>query len=278
MGMEQLSLEVSTGEITGGLGLFLLFLSIVFACGAQYTVLRLMNRSTLKQCHEVGGYYFSVVATLYAVLIGLVVFDAQSRFEDSKNNVETEAAAGMMVYILSKSVPGPVGESSRRHFEQYVNRVLDYEWTSMSRGSMDAGARIALEEFSEGLTKFVPASSKDEITLDKIYDNLSLVWQMRRQRLDDMTYKISNLEWTCILLGGATTIFFGFFFALENVALQMVMSSILTLIISLNVYLVYQYGNPYSGEIHIAKTSFLVLQDYMNQGKSVPQDHVNHGK
>jgi hypothetical protein len=43
----------------------------------------------------------------------------------------------------------------------------------------------------------------------------------------------------------------------------MVMTAILTLIIALNIYLVYQYGNPYAGEIKINKTSFQHLRDYV---------------
>ncbi|MEN9681087.1 MAG: hypothetical protein RLZZ627_980 [Pseudomonadota bacterium] len=255
--------QIGSEQILDGGGLAVLAASILIACSIQVLFLRVLDRKTLKHCHEVGGYYFSVVATLYAVLIGLVVFDAQTRFEGSKNNVESEAAAGMMTYILAKSLPEPAGTPIRQHFKNYVSRVMDYEWDTMKLGKMDEGARDELIAFSEALSRYNPITPKEQILYDKLYDNLASVWDMRRQRLDDATYRTTRLGWSCILIGGAATIFFGFFFAMDNLPLQMVMTAILTLIISLNIYLVYQYGNPYAGEIKINKTSFQHLQEYV---------------
>lgn len=261
--LDEFLVRVGSEQIMDGAGLAVLAASILIACSTQVLFLRILDRKTLKHCHEVGGYYFSVVATLYAVLIGLVVFDAQTRFEGSKNNVESEAAAGMMTYILAKSLPEPSGSQIRQHFKKYVNRVMDFEWETMTHGQMDEGARDELIAFSEALARYTPVSPKDQILYDKLYDNLASVWNMRRQRLDDATYKTTRLGWSCILIGGAATIFFGFFFAMDNLPLQMVMTAILTLIIALNIYLVYQYGNPYAGEIKINKTSFQHLREYV---------------
>jgi len=169
----------------------------------------------------------------------------------------------MMTYILAKSLPEPSGSQIRQHFKNYVNRVMDHEWVTMTHGQMDEGARDELIAFSEALARYTPVTPKEQILYDKIYDNLASVWNMRRQRLDDATYKTTRLGWSCILIGGAATIFFGFFFAMDNLPLQMVMTAILTLIISLNIYLVYQYGNPYSGVIKINKTSFQHLREYV---------------
>lgn len=263
MKLDDLLVKVGSEEIMDGTGVAVLAASILIACAMQIVFLRVLDRKTLKHCHEVGGYYFSVVATLYAVLIGLVVFDAQTRFEGSKNNVESEAASGMMTYILAKSLPEPAGSQIRQHFKRYVNRVLDHEWETMTQGRMDEVARDELIAFSEALAQYTPITPKEQILYDKLYDNLASVWNMRRQRLDDATYRTTRLGWSCILIGGAATIFFGFFFAMDNLPLQMVMTGILTLIISLNIYLVYQYGNPYAGEIKINKTSFQHLREYV---------------
>ena len=54
---------------------------------------KLIGPERLTACHEVGGYYFSVVGTFYAVLVGLIIFDAQARFDDAKTDVESESSA-----------------------------------------------------------------------------------------------------------------------------------------------------------------------------------------
>lgn len=45
------------------------------------------------------------------------------------------------------------------------------------------------------------------------------------------------------------------------------MTSILTLIITVNIYIVSQYANPYSGEVKIQNTSFAYLREYVMQDR-----------
>ena len=63
--------------------------AIILSCLGQIAFRKLIGPERLKECHEVGGYYFSVVGTFYAVLVGLIIFDAQARFDDAKMDVES---------------------------------------------------------------------------------------------------------------------------------------------------------------------------------------------
>ena len=49
---------------------------IILSCLGQIAFRKLLGSQRLSSCHEVGGYYFSVVGTFYAVLVGLIIFDA----------------------------------------------------------------------------------------------------------------------------------------------------------------------------------------------------------
>lgn len=267
MSIGNLFLEMGAENLSDGAGLLFFAVCVTGACIGQWLVWRLINRETLQQCQNAASAYFSVVATLYALLLGLIVFDSQARFEQAKSNVESEAAAGLMTFALARSLPGSMGAPLRDHFVHYVNRVLDYEWDEMQAGHMDDGSRLALIAFTEALTKYDPVTPKEQILLDKIYDNLSVIWEMRRERLDDVMTATSTLLWSSILIGGAATIFLGFFFVVDNNRLQLLMTSILTLIISVNIYIVFQYANPYSGEVKIQNTSFAFLQEYVIQDR-----------
>lgn len=48
-----------------------------------------------------------------------------------------------------------------------------------------------------------------------MYDNLTVILEMRRERLDDVMRAPSTLLWSSILIGGAATIFLGFFFVVD---------------------------------------------------------------
>jgi len=236
---------------------------IVLSCALQLLFRKAVGEKTIKQCHEVGSDYFSVVGTFYAVLLGLIIFDAQSRFEESKNNLETEASSAMILYVNAGNLPNPYSTEIRKHFAAYVDRVLNYEWDTMTHGVHDPLARDELVKVTELIGKVEPVTEGQKTIYDKIHDNLSDVWKMRRQRIDDSAYNIPRLEWIALVVGGVVTIFFGFFFVMDRVFIQLVMNALVTLVISLNIYLVWQYGNPYSGEIRILKNSYEALHTYI---------------
>lgn len=43
-----------------------------------------------EACHEVGGYYMAAVGTLYAVVLGMAVSEASSKYDDARHFLESE--------------------------------------------------------------------------------------------------------------------------------------------------------------------------------------------
>ena len=78
---------------------------ILFAVGVvllcQAIVRRFISNETLRKAHEVGGYYLTLVGTIYGILLGLVVFDAMSKFQAAERTVNSEAKSLLAVYSLS---------------------------------------------------------------------------------------------------------------------------------------------------------------------------------
>lgn len=244
-------------------GLSLITFIVILTCLLQIVFIRLMGRDRILRCHDVGGNYFAVVGTFYAVLLGLVIFDAQSRFEESKNNFEKEASSITVLYATLDAFPKNEVAEIKSHLSQYVDWAISYEWKSMTEGKADAQTRDELIKVTKLIQKVQPHSERESIATDKLQDRLAEIWEMRRQRIDDCTYSIAGFEWATILLGGFFTVFFTFFFVMEDIAMQIAMTAIVAIVISVNIYLVYQFGNPYSGEIRISKNSFESVQEFI---------------
>ena len=60
---------------------------------AQILVKKYIGIESIKKCHEVGGYYLAMVGTFYAVLLGLIVIDAMTRFQQAEKNIAVEASS-----------------------------------------------------------------------------------------------------------------------------------------------------------------------------------------
>ncbi len=90
----------------------------------------------LKSCHEVGGYLLSVVGTMYAVLLGLIVVDAMTKFQTAREVVEQEANSLADVFLLSESFPPEKCRTVRIVCNNYVKEILTEEWPAMANGKI----------------------------------------------------------------------------------------------------------------------------------------------
>lgn len=86
-------------------GVAVIISSVFLVLFIQSLIERFLGQETLRKAHEVGGYYMSLVGTFYAVLLGLVVFDAMSKFENADRNVQSEAKAALTVFSLAAQFP-----------------------------------------------------------------------------------------------------------------------------------------------------------------------------
>src|SRR5437764_685782 len=84
------------------------------------------------------------------------------------------------------------------------------------------------------------------------------LWNNRRTRTVTAAQGVPALEWVVLIIGGAVTISFTYFFKLEHLKIQMVMTAMVAMIIALSLYLVLMFGYPYSGELKVDNAGFRV--------------------
>lgn len=240
--------------------------SIIFSCLGQIAFRKLLGPERLEACHEVGGYYFSVVGTFYAVLVGLIIFDAQGRFDDAKTDVESESSALFMIHLHAARLPQPQGAEIQSLIKTYANRVIDYEWETMKTGRRDDVARELLVEISKKLDSIELKSEGQGIVYDKVQDELTTAWTMRRERISHVEYRLPDLEWEVLLIGGVVTVVFSYFFVLESLWMQASMTALMSLVIAFNIYVVVELSNPYLGKIVVSKKPFQVVTARLPSG------------
>ncbi|MEN9681416.1 MAG: hypothetical protein RLZZ627_1309 [Pseudomonadota bacterium] len=237
--------------------------SIILSCLGQITFRKLLGPERLQSCHEVGGYYFSVVGTFYAVLVGLIIFDAQARFDDAKTDVESEASALFMIHLHAERLPQPQGAEIQSLIKTYANRVIESEWETMKSGHRDDVARGLLVSISRKLDAIEPKTQGQQTVYDKVQDELTSAWTMRRQRISHVEYRLPDLEWEVLLIGGLVTVVFSYFFVLESLWMQAAMTSLMSLVIAFNIYVVVELSNPYLGSIVVSKKPFQVITAHL---------------
>lgn len=240
-------------------------------------VRRLFPDEVLQRGHDATGNVLAIVGTLYAVLLGLVVVDAMVRFEQAEDVVQEESNCLADVFLLAARFPEPQRTRMQEACRVYTRAVVDVEWPLMAQGRMSREARQAALDLSRTLDDFEPTTEAHKIVLPIAIEQLREMWDCRRERAGTVTSGIPIVEWVALIIGGAVTVLFAGLFAVDSGRLQALTTSLLALVIGLNLYLVSLFGYPFAGTLSVSSRPFSVdLGIFEGQFESGPAHEFEH--
>ncbi len=245
-----------------GVPLILVF-SLLFAL-CQLGLRRLLGPERIRECHEVGGYYLAIVGSFYAVLLGLIVYAAMDKFSKAESTVENEARAVLGVYTLASQF-GDEGRAIRENLSKYASEVIVNEWRLMEQNRISLAARNLFVDTIDRVKKIQPVSENQKALYPVMVSELINLWDSRRDRTKVSNYGLPGAEWTVLILGAAITLFFTLFFTIESTSIHLFMTGMIALLIFASLYLVLLFGAPFSGDLRVSNTGFLIAQRIMSE-------------
>ena len=243
-----------------------MILTATLAVGGLYLFRRFTNMKRLRESQEVAGYLLAIIGTMYAVLLGLVVVEALAKFQEARNNVQTEANSLADVFLLSERFSPDKEKKIKDLCNHYAERVIDVEWQLMDECKIDMESRKTAIKLMRAVEELDPKTQTEQGLYPIVVQEVCQLWDCRRTRTNAAQAGVPAEEWVVLLIGGLVTIAFTYFFALEHAALQMVMTGMISVIISLNLLLVLWFGYPFSGDRKVHPDAFRVdKQIFENQ-------------
>ena len=239
-------------------GLAIIFTGIVAAICLVAAVRRMFPKEVLRQAHDITGNLLSVVGTLYAVLLGLVVVDAMARFDKAAESARMESNCLADIFLLSDQLPEPFRERVRDICRTYARQVVEIEWPRMERAQMSVEARVTAVSLTRAFDGFEPASEAQKIVYPALLEQVRELWDHRRDRAAAAENGIPTIEWVVLIVGGIVTIFLGGLFHVDSRRLQYVVTAMTGLVIGLNLYLVCLFGYPYAGDLSVSNRPFKI--------------------
>lgn len=240
-------------------GIAVIFLSVFAVLFSQSLIERFLGRETLRKAHEVGGYYMALVGTFYAVLLGLVVFDAMSKFEEADKTVQGEAKAALTVYSLAGQFPDDQA-AIRTIVRDYVSDVVKKEWVLLGRGQVSETANEDLVNLLHVIEAIDPKTQNQQSVYGMLLSQAVSLWDSRLNRNRVSNYGVPPAEWAVLLIGAAITVAFTFFFTTESHGIHLIMRGMVTLLISMSLYLVLLFGAPFSGDLKVSDAPFRFVE------------------
>jgi Protein of unknown function (DUF4239) len=247
------------------------------SCGFSYYIIS-KNFTITKLDPEIIGGFFQVIGTVYAILIGLVVYDATSRYSDAHETVEHESKSIIQVYTLAKHIKsGGAGDRIANKIKEYNDEVVLNDWDMLQDGKINIKARAILREVNDEVLSISPSTNNEEAILPILIQASIDVWTYRMSRFDSTGYALPTSEWVILVSGALLTIITPFFYQLESRVFQSILISMTSMIICSSLYAVLMFSEPYRGDFVVPKEPFIMSQKIINGiyffgGKHLPID------
>jgi hypothetical protein len=220
-----------------------------------------LDRLTIN--NEIAGFKFATVGVLYAVLLAFVIIVVWEKFTDAEVNVVREAGAAENLYRLSEGLGDTDGGDLRNLVAAYLQAAITGDWPAMDAGLPAAtlSAKQALDAVYRMLA--VVNDEHNRAVVSEIFRELDQMTEARRSRLIAAEGAVPNVIWLVLLGGAAVTIAFTFFFGMESLLAQTIMTALLALLIFSELLIVVVIDRPFTGAVKVHPTALVeVLADF----------------
>jgi hypothetical protein len=252
-------------------------LSVALAVLGALTVRRYVSHSTLVDHHEVAGYMLSIIGTLYAVVLGLIVVNALNTFQSARMTVEKEASSLSDIFHLAEGMPPPFKMRVRNVCLDYANAVIGDEWNTMQEGKPSPKVQTLASDLWRSVVGFKPKGEAEADLHQSLLCAINELSDSRHSRLQVAQPEFDTIIWGVMIFGGVVVVVFTYFFAVEKLGIQLMMTVMVTLVLALNLMIVVMFGYPYSGDVRVSCEPFLYdLKTFKSIAKD--QAQIEHSK
>lgn len=243
--------------------------SIFVAVAGVWVVRRKISHQALVGHHDVAGALLSIVGTLYAVVLGLVVVASLNKFDQARTIVEHEASSLRKIHLLASGLPPSVCLSLRNRCVDYASTVAGEEWNLMQDGKHSVTADHILVDLSRMIVKLHPGDNGESNIQAALLNDLGDLTDARASRTVLSSFAFDPIVWSVLLLGGGVVVVFTYFFGVQSFKVQVLMTALVATVLVLNMLVVAMFYYPFSGDIRVEPNAFLFS---LNNFK---QEHYN---
>jgi Na+/proline symporter len=235
-----------------------------------YLVRKKYPADVLKENHEVAAIIFNAFGVLYAVVVAFVVFVTWNGYDEATKNLQLEASQVLDIFQSAKAFPDPASKVIQDGLISYTNSVHNDELRRMAGGDIgiySTGSLRNLIAVFDGMNdKSIP---NRELYMESLR-RLNNLAEYRRLRIFAGNDTVPPMVWLILLVGGLITVLYTYFFGVRNIRGQYIMTSALTIMISLILFLVYVLDHPFTGTGRVSARPFSEAMELMQNEYSEP--------
>ncbi len=230
--------------------------AMLLSIAGLLVVRRYVNVEWLKRHHEVAGYFFLMIGTLYAVLIAFAIYVVWSASEEAARNLQHEATEVADLSRLSTAMPDALRREITSALMEYLNAVVEDEFPDMQEGRDSERTWTAVQNLWDAYGTNQAATPRLQAYLAESLRHLTQLSDYRRIRLFASHGTVPVMLKGLLLWGAILLIALSYCVGHENVWSQAAMTAALAGVLSFSLFLIGSLDSPYSGVARVTPRPF----------------------
>ena len=245
-----------------------LVLALCLSVAAVAVMLRLLDRlyglESRQRHNDITGFMISVIAVIYAILLGFVTFTVWENYDKASAAVDAEVNLVADIHRDAGSLAASSATAVRAELTGYLATVKDQEWPGQMTGQCPP-RRSALSGIAQHLR---PASLDTVATafIGEIVSRLNRLYDARRERLLACNRAIPTPIWISLAVGSLSLIGISLFFGCHDQRVHLALSATLTISIVLVLWVVFELSTPFRGSAAISPDIYKDMLDFLRSG------------
>jgi Protein of unknown function (DUF4239) len=210
--------------------------------------------------NDVAGFILAIVGVVYAVLLAFIAVAVWQNYDGVNTAVDREASLVSNLYRDAAALPDATRSSLRADLDTYLANVIEIEWPAQRAGRAKKRGWQSLNHFHSILAKVQSANADGAVVQAEMLRALNNLYDARRTRLLSGQGGLNNFVWIILLIGGAITIVFSYFFGVRSLLAHFAMTGLLAASLALVFVLMIALDKPFRGSLGIDPTPFVDVQ------------------
>lgn len=217
--------------------------------------------------HQVAGYFLGVVGILYSLVLGLLVNNLQSKFDQAAASAQVEADSCSDLWNFSRGFAQPERHQIRQCIEHFYAVAQTESWEQIAETGIDGPGKAAYQEIWQNLMNYQPQGDKENSCYQSCLSAMQDLSDARSYRISFANHNLPPLVWWVMVIGGVLLIVFTYLFFVQSVATQLLITACVAGTIALNLFLVDTFEHPYRHNLHLQSQSFSFRPDVFEDNK-----------
>ena len=194
-------------------GVVIIAAAVAVAVAAMLLVRRRAPDGSYFNDGDCASGVFGVLATGFALLLGLIVFLAFTSYDDSKTGAESEALAVVQQFETAQFLPDVARGKLSGELICYGRSVVGQEWPRMQAGSESGAVNPWALALFRTMKTVQPTAATEQSAYDKWFELTSTREEARRDRVHASEGVIPTPLWRVLFFTAAIIMVYMLFFA-----------------------------------------------------------------